>query len=158
MESKSSDSVRIRRQLETAFSGPAWHGPALMENLAGISAEIAVAKPVPGAHAIWEIVNHLLVWQNEAAAVIDGKPYVTLTGDADWPPVTDPSAPAWEATVKELAASHQQLCSRVDTLSDERLREHKPDSKYVLLVFLRGIADHNLYHAGQIGLLKRAAQ
>jgi uncharacterized damage-inducible protein DinB len=158
MESKSSDSVRIRRQLETAFSGPAWHGPALMENLAGVSAEIAAAKPVPGAHSIWEIVNHLLAWQNEGLAVIDGKPYVSLAGDGDWPPVTDPSSRAWEATVKELAASHEQLCSRVGTLSDERLREHKPDSKYVLLVFLRGIADHNLYHAGQIGLLKRAAK
>jgi uncharacterized damage-inducible protein DinB len=157
MESKSSDSVRIRRQLETAFSGPAWHGPALMENLAGVSAEIAAAKLVPGAHSIWEIVNHLLAWQNEVAAGLSGKQYVTLQADADWPPVKDRSAASWDTTVKELGASHARLCEKVDALSDDQLRAKVEGKDWDLRTALRGIASHSLYHAGQIGLLKRAA-
>src|SRR5580700_939308 len=54
-----SDASRIKQQLENAFNGPAWHGPSLMENLKGVSAEVAAAKPVTGAHSIWEIINHL---------------------------------------------------------------------------------------------------
>lgn len=147
----------IKRQLETAFSGPAWHGPSLMENLNGVSAEVA-AKPIARAHSIWEIVNHLLAWQNETLEVLDGKPYASLQGDADWPPVLEKSPQAWDATVKELAASHARLSKRLDTLSDHELRANVPGQDYSWRVLLRGIANHTLYHAGQIGLLKKAAQ
>jgi len=129
-----------------------------MENLKGVSAEIAAANHVPHAHSIWEIVNHLLAWQNEVAAGLDGKSYVTLSGDADWPPVIDKTQAAWDATVKELAASHERLCDKISGLSDDQLRAKVEGKDWDLRVVLRGIASHSLYHAGQIGLLKRAAQ
>lgn len=161
------DATRIKRQLETAFSGPAWHGPSLMENLEGVSAEVAAAKPIcspilstsgEAAHSIWEIVNHLLAWQNETLEVIDGKPSVTLTGDADWPPVLKPTPSAWNATLENLAASYARLCEKIDMLSNDELRAKLHGKDWALQVMLRGIAEHTLYHAGQIGLLKRAAQ
>jgi hypothetical protein len=157
------DALRIKRQLETAFSGPAWHGPSLMENLKGVSAEVAAARPVYSpksevTHSIWEIVNHLLAWQNETLAVIDGKPSVTLTGDADWPPVLEPTPSAWDATLKNLSASYAQLCEKIDMLSNDELRAKLHGKDWALQVMLRGIAEHTLYHAGQIGLLKKLAQ
>jgi hypothetical protein len=134
-----------------------------MENLTGVSFEAAAAKPIlsksaDGVHSIWEIVNHLLAWQNEVLEVLGGNPYVSLQGDADWPPVRDRSSPRWDATVKELAASHARLCSRIDTISDDQLRGNVPGQEYSWRVLLRGIANHTLYHAGQIGLLKKVAQ
>jgi hypothetical protein len=129
-----------------------------MENLKGVSAEVAAANHVPRTHSIWELVNHLLAWQNEVAAGLDGKSYVTLSGDADWRPVTDKSQAVWDATVKELAASHERLCDKIAGLSDDRLRAKVEGKDWDLRVVLRGIASHSLYHAGQIGLLKRAAQ
>lgn len=151
------DASRIKKQLETAFNGPAWHGPSLMENLKGVSAEVVAAKPVPGAHSIWEIVNHLLAWQNETVAVLGGKLYVSLQGDADWPPVRDQSQTAWDTTITQLTTSHAQLCDRVDALPDIQLRANVVGQDYSWSVLLRGIANHTLYHAGQIGLLKKAA-
>jgi uncharacterized damage-inducible protein DinB len=150
-----SGSLRIKRQLETAFQGPAWHGPSLMENLKGVTAGMAAAKPVPGAHSIWQIVNHILAWQKMAIATIDGAPYATLKDDADWPPVVNPSADEWGSVVAELQSSFATLCSKVDEFSDERLKENVPGADYSWRVLLRGIAEHNLYHAGQIGLLNK---
>ena len=149
-----SEANRIKRQLETAFQGPAWHGPPLMENVRGVSEEAARAKPVAGAHSIWEIVNHVAAWYDEAIAVIGGKPYVTLKGDADWPPVNG----AWVDAVARLEAAHARLIEKLAGLADEQLKETIPDREWPLRVLLRGIAEHNLYHAGQIGLLKRAAE
>jgi uncharacterized damage-inducible protein DinB len=148
-----SDAVRIKRQLDTAFHGPAWHGPSLMENLKGVSAEIAAAKPAPNSHSIWEIVNHLTAWQNLALGVLGGNLYSTLKGDADWPPATG----SWEEAVARLEAVHATLIEKVEKLSDERLNGKIPIADYSMKVLLRGIGEHNLYHAGQIGLLKRAA-
>jgi hypothetical protein len=128
-----------------------------MENLAGVSAETASVKPVSNAHSIWEIVNHLLAWLNEVTSELEGKKYVTLKGDADWPPVTDSSTAAWDATVKNLAVSHARLCEKIDALSDDQLRAKVEGKDWDLRTVFRGIASHSLYHAGQIGLLKKAA-
>jgi hypothetical protein len=126
-----------------------------MDNLKGVTAEVASAKRVPGAHSIWEIVNHLIAWQKMAIATIDGAPYATLKDDADWPPVTSTSDGDWASTVAELQSSFATLCSKLDVFSDERLKENIPGADYSWGVLLRGIAEHDLYHAGQIGLLKR---
>jgi uncharacterized damage-inducible protein DinB len=147
-----SEANRIKRQLETAFEGPAWHGPPLMENVRGVSEEAARAKPVAGAHSIWEIVNHIAAWYGEAIAVIDGKPYVSLQGDADWPPVSG----TWADAVARLEAAHATLIEKIAGLSDEALKGQRAGDKYPLRILVRGIAEHNLYHAGQIGMLKRA--
>lgn len=140
------------------FTGPAWHGSSLMDNLNGVSAEVAAAKPLVvregGAHSIWEIVNHLSAWQQAVIQVMDGSSYVTLTGDADWPEVTG----EWETAIADLESSHKQLCEQLIAVPDDKLREHVPGVDYSWEVLLRGIAEHTLYHAGQIGLLKKAAQ
>lgn len=142
---------RIKRTLETAFSGPSWHGPSLLENLRRVSAETARAKPLAGAHSIWEIANHLLAWQKFTLRVLDGATYATLQGADDWP------APAgdWENVVKELESTHAEICNRVASLSQEFLKENVPGADYPWRVLFRGIASHSLYHAGQIGLLKK---
>jgi hypothetical protein len=168
MQSTNTDALLMKRQLETAFSGPAWHGPSLMENLTGVTAEVAAAKPVfsrttgskttDGVHSIWEIVNHLLAWQNEVLEVLDGKRYASLEGDADWPPVSEKSPQAWDVTLKDLAFSQTRLLKRFDTLSDVELGANVPGQQYSWRVLLRGITNHTLYHAGQIGLLKKLAQ
>ncbi len=134
-----------------------------MENLKGVTAEAAAAKPIPsksagGPHSIWEIVNHLLAWQNEVLEVLDGKRYASLEGDADWPPVSEKTPQAWDLTLKDLAFSQTQLLKRFDTLVDVELGANVPGQEYSWRVLLRGIANHTLYHAGQIGLLKKAAQ
>src|SRR6187402_3155670 len=51
--------TRLEEQLRRAFEGEAWHGPAVLEVLAGVSVEAAAAHPIPGSHSIWEIVLHL---------------------------------------------------------------------------------------------------
>ncbi len=147
-----SEANRIKRQLETAFQGPAWHGPPLMENVRGVSEDAARAKPLAGAHSIWEIVNHVAAWYGEAIAVVDGKQYESLKDDADWPPING----AWTDAVARLEASHATLIGKIAGLSDDALKGHRPGDKYPLRILLRGIAEHDLYHAGQIGLLKRA--
>jgi len=146
------ESTRIKRALETAFSGPSWHGPSFMENLRDVGEIKARAKPLANAHSIWEIVNHLTAWQVFTLRVIDGAPYATLQGDADWPPISG----SWESAVAGLESSHATLLAKIDQFSDDKIKENVPGADYPWRTLFRGIASHSLYHAGQIGLLKRA--
>lgn len=148
---------RICGQLQTTYKGPAWHGPSVLENLGGVDAARAAAHPIPGGHSIWEIVRHLASWQREVAGVLGGKPYVSLQGADDWPPagVTDSE---WRETLSELAETHSALIEAIEKFPSEDLDKAVPGRDFTFYVLLHGVAQHNLYHAGQIGLLRRAAR
>jgi uncharacterized damage-inducible protein DinB len=148
--------ARIEDQLRRCFEAGAWHGPAVLETLEGVTHQNAHAHPIMGAHSIWELVLHLdagyrLVLRRLGG---DGSP---LTVEQDWPAVPAPSAEAWQAAVRELARLNQDLRSAVRDFPAHRLDEplvaQPPYSAYTQFI---GLTQHDLYHAGQIVLLRRA--
>lgn len=151
-----SEARRIRHQLKVSYYGKAWHGPALKEVLEGVTAEIAAERPIEDAHSIWQIVRHIAAWQSEVARVLEGKPYETLTGEADWPPVEDKSDVAWTGALGELENAQKSLLDAAANLQDDQLDQHVPGRDFALYYLLHGLIQHNIYHAGQIALLKKA--
>jgi uncharacterized damage-inducible protein DinB len=147
---------RIVDQLQRAFAGEAWHGPSLQEVLEGVSTEQAVRRPLPLAHTIWEIVLHIAGWKSVVHRRLSGEVIGDVADDQDWPPVGERSEAAWRKTVEELERCHQQLRQAVAQLTDERLGETVPAKGYSVYAMLHGILQHDLYHAGQIALLKKA--
>ena len=152
-----SEVSRIVDQLHRAYAGPAWHGPSLRENLAGVTWQTAARRPIPGAHTIWELVLHIAVWMSVATRRLEGADIPTLPPDQDWPAAPEPSESGWQAALDHLAAAQNGLEAAVRPLTDERLREKVlGDVPYSIYTLLHGVAQHNLYHAGQIALLKKA--
>ena len=146
---------RIRGMLRSVYRGPAWHGPSISENLEGIAAPQAASHPIPGAHSIWELVHHVIAWEREVAQFLAGKPHVTMHGEDDWPPVKDTSEEAWEKTIADLRASHMALAAAIKGFSEDDLEEIVPGRDFPWSVVLHGIVHHNLYHSGQIAMLKK---
>lgn len=146
---------RIARQMDLAFNGGAWHGPALGEVLDGVSPADAAAKPIPTAHSIWEIVLHLAATQE---LVIDRMQGIVreLSPDEDWPAVPNPTKKAWSEAKARLARNEERLREKVAALPAAQL--DKPLVKGGSLAYdnLHGMVQHNLYHAGQIVMLKKA--
>lgn len=150
---------RISDQFRRAFDGNAWHGPSVMALLEGVTASQAAAHPIPAAHSIWQLVNHIAAWERACLRRLDGDP-AQLTDEEDWPPVADTSEAAWQKTKDELIATHQQLLEKIAELDDARLNQpiiNDPSTTYSsVYVTLHGGVQHDLYHAGQIAILKKA--
>jgi uncharacterized damage-inducible protein DinB len=147
---------RILDQMDRAFSGDAWHGPPLKSLLDGLLAEEASKHPLEGAHSIWEIVQHITAWNAIVRRELSGEA-LSVTTEQDWPLVWEVSEAAWRRTVENLVEAHSRLRETARQLRDEQLDE-KPikrtdNSRYVML---HGIVQHDLYHAGQIAVLKKA--
>jgi len=149
-----SEIERIRDQLRRAFEGEAWHGPAVLEALAGVTAEQAVAKPLPSAHSIWEIVSHLAATYRLVLRRLRGEPAV-LSPAQDWPAVEAPPETAWKGAVDELKRRHQELDQDLAAVDDARLDQPVVEGFSSLYVTLHGLIQHDLYHAGQIVLLRK---
>jgi uncharacterized damage-inducible protein DinB len=149
--------ARIADQLRRAFDGEAWHGDSVWQILEGVTAVQAAARPVSAAHSIWELVLHIAAWDRAVLRRLGGAA-VTLSDAENFPPVTDTSEPAWRKALAEVRRAHEELVAAVAALPDSRLYEMVPgkqDGHYDFYYMLHGVVQHELYHAGQIALLKR---
>ena len=152
---KMSESARIADQLRYAFHGQAWHGPSVLELLSEVDAATAAAHPLPDVHSIWELVLHIAAWDEAVNLRIVANKPVSRKGDKNFPPVRDESQAAWKKAIVHLKTTHAALIKTVAALPDSRLQDRVPGKNYNVYFMLHGVAQHELYHAGQIALLKK---
>ena len=144
-------------------SGDPWHGPSRATVLADVTAEQAAWQPGTGVHSIWEIVLHMRSWTREVRRrTLGGTPGAPV--DGDWPSLPNkPTATAWERALESLRASHAELLETLGSLSEEQLGERvgsgdDPDRPSITRrMMLYSLVQHDIYHTGQIALLKRLA-
>jgi uncharacterized damage-inducible protein DinB len=157
-----SEITRIIDQLEREHRGDPWHGSPLVAILEGIDARRAAARPIPGAHSIWELVLHMIGWKNETARRLAGA-VACMPVEGDWSDVGEPTEARWQETRARLDSAQKALIAAVTALPEAKLYEPTNDTRSEPLgtgvsyyVLLHGIVQHDVYHAGQIALLKKA--
>jgi DinB family protein len=149
--------------LDQAYNKPSWHGANLRGSLRRVTAAQAAWRPAPARHNIWEIAVHAAYWKYAAARRFtgDARGSFPLKG-SNWFRRPDGNArpldKAWKADLALLDAAHAVLREAVTRLSARDLGRTPAGKKVSNFVLLSGIAAHDLYHAGQIQLLKRLTQ
>jgi uncharacterized damage-inducible protein DinB len=156
MTSLTSEPALIAEQLRRAFEGDAWHGPSLFELFEDVNAATAAVKPIADAHSIWELALHIAVWDDAASRRLAGEKWQP-EGLENFPLVPKPTEAAWRKTVAQVKRTHEVLVKKVAGLSESRLRERVPGKRYDFYFMLHGVVQHELYHAGQIAILKKAS-
>jgi uncharacterized damage-inducible protein DinB len=126
--------------------GEAFHGPALRRLLDGVTAGTASARPIAAAHTLWEVVLHVAAWREWLCGVLRGAKR-PVDGDG-WVAVSDASDAAWRAALARLDASQDALLASLVAATPAVLAAERNRLLFVL--------HHDVYHAGQIGLLRRA--
>jgi uncharacterized damage-inducible protein DinB len=150
------ETTRLSDQLRRILEGEAWHGPAVLELLADVSAAQAASHPIPGVHSIWELVLHLTSDYSLVLRRMEGDGRA-LRPDEGWPPCPAPTEENWQNTVAELRRLSQQLREAVRQFPADRLDELLvAESPWTAHMQFIGVTQHNAYHAGQVALLKRA--
>ena len=151
------ETVRLADQIRRAFEGSAWHGDSVLELLADVNAKTAAAHPIKNAHSIWELLLHIAAWDGAVCRRIGGTA-ITLSDDQNFPPVKETSDAAWRQAIESTKRTHNELIKAVAAFPDSRLQEQVPgkiQSYYNFCYMFSGIVQHELYHAGQIALLKK---
>ena len=149
------DSTRMLvRQLQQAFERQAWHGPNLKGSLRGLTPRQLVWRPGKKRHNIWEIAIHCAYWKYAVKRRITGEKRGSfpLQG-SNWFVVNGGSAADWRHDLKFIGQMHAELLAAVKKMKPAQLS--KKSGKYTFAELILGIASHDIYHAGQIQLLKR---
>jgi DinB superfamily len=136
--------------LDEAYDKKSWHGPNLRGAIRGVTAKQAAWRPGRGRHNIWELTLHAAYWKYVVRRRLTGEKRgsFVLPGSNFFVRPTERSETeaAWKADIEVLAAEHRRLWEVVSKISaPSRAQSH----------IIRGVAAHDLYHAGQIRLLQR---
>ena len=144
--------------IDQAFDHRAWHGTNLRGSIRGLKAKEAAWRPAAGRHNIWETVVHAAYWKYIVRRRIlsEARGSFPLEG-SNWfvRPTGNPSDEEWKKDVKLLAEAHRTMRAAVAGMTDAQLKVTPKGSKVSNSEIIMGIASHDLYHAGQIQLLKR---
>jgi hypothetical protein len=151
----------LLKALDQGYDHKSWHGPILKGSLRGLSAEQAAWRPAPSRHNVWEIAVHAAYWKYSVLRRL-----VRLRGEeevrfslkgSNWfvRPEGEADEKAWKADLKVLEEMHRQLRAAVAALSEGDLETIPQGSSTTVVDLVLGVSYHDIYHAGQIQLLKK---
>ncbi len=139
--------------LRRSFEGSAWHGPSVKEALAGVTQATAFHR-LSRTHSIIELVAHMSAWKISVARRLSGDHQYKVTEEMNFPKPED-----WRATVEQLDKSQEELVAAIAAFDSGKLGQQVPwtDESFTYYEIIHGIIHHDLYHAGQIVLIKKSA-
>ncbi|HEY3219942.1 MAG TPA: DinB family protein [Gemmatimonadales bacterium] len=142
---------------DQAFTAPSWHGTPLQGTLRGVSAPDAQWRPGRGRHCIWDLVLHTAYWKCMVRRRLLRDPAIAFPRDgANWPALPQAKDDAaWRRDRALLNEQHRLLRRAIAALKPTALNRRGWHSRWKIKAEIYGIASHDLYHAGQIQMLKR---
>ena len=142
---------------DQAFQQPAWHGTPLGGSIRGVTAREAAWRPGPGRHSIWDLVLHTAYWKYIVRRRLTRDPTLVFPREgSNWPALPERlDARAWKRDVALLKTEHHLLREVIARFSPAGLGRKAWRSTWTNAQNIYGIASHDLYHAGQIQLIKK---
>ena len=151
---------RLIDQFQREVEGQPWHGPSLTSILDGINAAQA-ARKASDAHSMWEILLHMTGWKREVTRRALGNA-AAEPAQGDWPPIGEATDPRWRAAQEDYLRAHEELLDVLRGLTEAQLAARVPGDSAAFIgaglsvtATLWGLVQHDVYHAGQIAILKR---
>ena len=142
--------------IDYAFDTRSWHGTNLRGSVRRVTHRQALWRPHVKRHNIWEIVLHSAYWKYTVRRrLLNEKRGSFPRKGSNWFSPAETTEAAWRRDVQLLVETHKSMRSAIAVLKASELRKPSPGSKSTNVFLISGIAAHDLYHAGQIQLLKR---
>lgn len=149
--------TRITRMLRNIYEGEAWHGPSVQQVLTDVTPQQALSA-LAGSHNIIELVWHMTAWRNFVIRRLQGDEGYELTEDENFKKISDITEEAWASAKQALEESQQKLMGLLNQIHDDKLLKTVGNRSYDYYTLLHGIIQHDVYHLGQIVLLKKYQQ
>ena len=152
----SAELKHIRAMLKNNWDGSMWYGTNLSSVLKDINAEKAFQKPTAGSHNIYELAAHLLCWRTFVIEMLKGNAgyKVEINSEQDWPTAYQPTDISWNEALNHLEKSQTELMNLLNAFDESKLGELVEGRDFKYHVLLNGVLHHDIYHSGQISILK----
>jgi uncharacterized damage-inducible protein DinB len=140
---------KIAQRLEEIYRGEPWFGESLQAKLKTVTEETAYRQPVNNRHSIAEILSHMEFWHKSFIHQLKGDTTTSFTGTSpdNWPDVDTLKKRGWRKLQASFEETHHELVTLLNKVNGKPLSDE-------LMTNLNGMVDHDVYHMGQIGIVK----
>jgi len=147
---------QILAMIDEAFDGKSWHGPTLRGSLRGLSPAEASWRPGRGRHSIREIALHAAYWKYTVRRRLTGgtRGAFPLKGHNWFARGGRSGETTWRDELGLLESEHALMRAAIVRHGARAMRA-RVGRTLKGEALMRGIAAHDLYHAGQVQLVKR---
>lgn len=145
---------RLQQMLQRTYNGNCFHGDSIEEVFSDIDVAQSVWIPENGSHSIWQLVLHMTGWLDVIRRRLTSPVLVNLSDEENFPAPPLPTHENRNAARDAFRSALEALIKAAGEFPEPRLKENVPGRDYTFFVLLHGAIDHNLYHLGQISLLK----
>ena len=145
---------RILDQYDRAMNGDPWHGDPVWRILEGLTPDEAATYARANAHNIWELVSHMTFWETVVYRRLKHLP-AKSPDKRNFPATPEVTAENWNKTLRDFRQSNDDFRAALAELEDAILDHPLPGRNKSAYVEVHGVIQHNLYHAGQIALLRK---
>lgn len=147
---------RIIKAIESTYDGKGWFGDNILQQLEGINAEKACKIPEKLNHSIAEIIQHMMAWRLFIVEKLNGNTeYEVWDTDLNWVKITSLKEENWAFLKHQLAENQQLLIQTIQQKAEEQMDNKVDGRSYNFRLMLQGITQHDIYHVGQISLVKK---
>jgi hypothetical protein len=144
----------LAKLLADTYNGDAWHGPSLAVVIDGTSTELASKKINDEIHTITELVHHSAYWMGSVRCRLTGEPFAP-NQNISWGPSGLDAETNWRIAKESLEAEYKALHSAIEKFPEDKLSEPFMEGGVSFFGLINGAIHHNLWHAGQIALIKK---
>ncbi|WP_435353781.1 DinB family protein [Emticicia sp. SJ17W-69] len=147
---------RIIKAIKAAYDGKGWFGDNLLQQLEGIDAVKAYKVPEKLNHSIAEIIHHMMAWRLFVVEKLNGNAeYEVWDTELNWVKITSLDEGNWVFLKQKLAENQQLLIQTIQQKAEELLDSKVDGRSYNFRLMLQGITQHDIYHIGQISMVKK---
>jgi uncharacterized damage-inducible protein DinB len=145
------------RKMKSVYQGDPWYGEPIKKVLQDIDAEKVFNKPIPQAHSMAELLTHIISWRELLNKRLHGDDSFSVRQKEsfDWKRIDPDPKTAWENLKKALEINQQQIIDGLEQANDDLLKQKVAKRKYNYRYLIKGLIQHDIYHLGQIALLKK---
>ncbi|MBS1680105.1 MAG: DinB family protein [Bacteroidetes bacterium] len=147
---------RIYKNIAAVYDGQPWYGDNMVKMLSDVSADAAANRPHKLNHSIAEIVCHITAWRQFVIEKIKGNAeYEVWDTELNWRNIKSLNEPEWKSIKDSLQSCQTEFLQQVEKLSEAQLSAPVTGRKYNFRLMLQGIVQHDIYHLGQISMIKK---
>ena len=143
-------------QIKDLEGAETWLDETFDKKLKGINDKNAFIRPVKDLHSVAEIVSHLIEWRKSLLSIFKtGKRTVSMDSPENWKTNEELKKESWKDLLKKLKATQKDITSFLSTKDDKWLKQKKPRGKDIFEYYVIGLIQHDVYHLGQIGIVRK---
>ena len=143
-------------QIKDLEGAETWLNETFDKKLKGINDKNAFIRPVKDLHSVAEIVSHLIEWRKSLLSIFKtGKRSVSMDSPENWKTNEELKKESWKDLLNKLKATQKDIISFLSTKDDKWLKLKKPGGKDIFEYYIIGLIQHDVYHLGQIGIIRK---